>query len=192
MPDDLISYLLDLAYPWLLEQRDQCMAGARPLSVGERLWLQDYYDRRILDMVRLATVDRITNPPFYADLIEAGRPVMDLSGALGITLIDCVVVRKFLRQDSDSWLSLLFHELVHVVQFDILGSRGHLEAYLRGWADNGYQYHNVPLEVQAHRLEARFTRQEPHFDVRGVVEREIKKHNIIQDSSPQVSPPRDS
>ncbi|MDM8001278.1 MAG: hypothetical protein QUS33_15145, partial [Dehalococcoidia bacterium] len=83
-----------------------------------------------------------------------------------------VVVRAF--HDSASWPSILFHEMVHVVQFQILGLRRHLEVYLRSWANNGFQYHRIPLEVQAQRLEARYNRHE-RFSVRAVLEQELGK-----------------
>ena len=171
--DDLLPDLVEQAHQWLREQRELHTGNARYLSDHERLLLQDYYDSWILDKVRLATADRISNPTFYAELIESGYPVLDLSGSAGITFIDCVVIRRVFYKDSPAWVSILFHELVHVVQFEILGSRKHVELYLRAWAQNGYQYHRIPFEMQAHRLEARFERHEPPFSVREIVEQEL-------------------
>lgn len=172
--DHLLPYLVEQALQWLWEQRDLHMVNARPLSDHERLLLQDYYDSSILDRVRLATAERISNPTFYGELTESGYPVLDLSGSAGITFIDCVVIRRVFHQDPPAWISILFHELVHVVQFGILGPRKHVESYLRGWAQNGYQYHRIPFEMQAHKLEARFDRHEPPFSVREVVEQELR------------------
>jgi len=173
MVDDLLPYLMEIAGPWLQEQRNLYIADSRPLSGDERAALRDYYDDRILDKVRVAAVDRISNPSFYSDLKASGNPVLDISGAAGIALIDCIVVKKALQRDFSSWISLLFHELVHVVQFDILGPRRHLELYLRGWAENDFQYHSIPFEVQARKLEARFNRREPPFSVREVIRRDL-------------------
>jgi hypothetical protein len=136
--------------------------------------LQDYYDTQVLDNVRVATVNRISNPPFYSELTESGFPILDLSASAGITFIDCVVVRTPFQQHFPSWISILFHELVHVVQFKILGPRKVLEVYLQAWEQNGYQYHDVPFEIQAYRLEARFEQHEPLFSVREVVEQELQ------------------
>jgi len=171
---NLFPHLIEQSHHWLWEQRELHRAKARRLTDDERLPLQNYYDTQVLDTVRVATVNRISNPPFYDELTESGFPILDLSGSAGITFIDCVVVRRPFQQHFPSWISILFHELVHVVQFELLGSRKVIEAYLQAWEQNGYQYHDVPFEIQAYRLEARFERHEPLFSVREVVEQELK------------------
>jgi len=170
----LFPHLIEQSHHWLWQQRELHRAKARRLTDDERLPLQDYYDTQVLDTVRVATVNRISNPPFYDELTESGFPILDLSASAGITFVDCVVVRRPFQQHFPSWISILFHELVHVVQFEILGPRKVLEAYLQAWEQNGYQYHDVPFEIQAYRLEARFERHEPLFSVREVVEQELQ------------------
>ena len=174
MSHELLNYLVQMGLPWLWDQRNLHIADSRRLSAEERLVLKGYYDQRVLGKVRVATVDRISNPPFYADLKESGQPTLDISGAAGIAFIDCVVIRKTHQKHPSTWNSILFHELVHITQFDILGPERHLELYLRGWMDNGYQYHLIPMETQAQRLETRFNRKEPPFSVREIIEQELK------------------
>lgn len=171
---NLFPHLVEQSHHWLWEQRELHRAKGRRLTKDERQPLQDYYDAQVLDNVLVATVNRISNPPFYDELTGSGFPILDLSGSAGITFIDCVVVRRPFQQHFPSWISILFHELVHVVQFEILGPRKVLETYLQAWEQNGYQYHDVPFEIQAYRLEARFERHEPLFSVREVVEQELK------------------
>ena len=173
MDEAILQQMMELGLPWLWEQRNLHLARARRLPAEERTALQDYFDHRILGKVRVAAVDRISNPPFYAELKAAGYPTMDISGAMGIAFIDCVVVRKSCQSNPVTWHSVLFHELVHIVQFDILGPEKHLEVYLRGWMDSGYQYPAIPMETQAQRLEARFNRHEPPFSVRDILEQEL-------------------
>ncbi|MCX5998648.1 MAG: hypothetical protein NTU41_03410 [Chloroflexi bacterium] len=175
LPRDPVAYLTELSYPWLWEQRTLHRAGSRQLSEQERLVLRAYHDGRILDTVRVALVDRLSNPPFYDDLKKEGHPVLDISGAIGVAFIDCIVICRQCSQDVKSWMSVLFHELVHIVQFDILGPRRHLELYLRAWVENGYQYYGHPLEMQAQRLEARFSRHDPPFSVRDLLEPELRE-----------------
>lgn len=170
----LFPHLIEQSHNWLWEQRNLHRAKARRLTKDERLPLQDYYDRRILDIVRVATAEQISNPPFYDELTESGFPILDLSGSAGITFVDCIVIRGMFERNFPSWISILFHELVHVVQFKVLGSRKVIEAYLQAWTQNGYQYHDVPFETQAYRLEARFKRNKPLFSVKEVVEQELK------------------
>ena len=171
---NLLPHLIEQSHHWLWQQRELHRAKARRLTDDERLPLQDYYDTQVLDTVRVATVNRISNPPFYDELTESGFPILDLSASAGITFVDCVVVRRPFQQHFPSWISILFHELVHVVQFELLGPMTVLKAYLQAWEQSGYQYHDVPFEIQAYRLEARFERHEPLFSVREVVEQELK------------------
>jgi hypothetical protein len=162
--------MLELGLPWLWEQRNLHRADSRELSAQERLAFQGYYGDGTLDRVRLATVERISNPSFYSQLQSSGYPTLDVSFAAGMAFVDCVVVRRSINQDSAWWRSLLFHELVHVVQFEVLGPERHLELYLRGWMENGYRYDSIPFEEQARQLEARFNGHEPPFPVREAVE----------------------
>jgi len=50
---------------------------------------------------------------------------------------------------------LLFHELVHVVQYEKLGLEGFAAKYVRGFL-NGGSYEGIPLEMNAYELDARF------------------------------------
>jgi len=171
---DMLPCLVEMGHQWLWEQRDLHRAKARQLSGKERQLLQDYYDSAVLDKVRVATVDRISNPVFYEELKESGYPVIDLSQASGITFVDCIVIRDLFRERPSLWISILFHELVHVVQCEILGSRKLVESYLHAWLQNGYQYNAIPLEMQAQRLEARLDRDHPPFSVSEVIEEELR------------------
>lgn len=101
-------------------------------------------------------------------------PLLDISTASGITFVDCIVIRKTLEGNFHSWISILFHELVHVTQYQILTSRRLIEEYVRAWIENGYNYHAIPFEAQAYRLEARFRRGRLPFSVRDTVERELR------------------
>lgn len=171
---DMLPCLVEMGHQWLWEQRDLHRAKARQLSGKERQLLKDYYDSTVLDKVRVATVDRISNPVFYEELKELGYPVIDLSQASGITFVDCVVIRSQFREPPSLWISILFHELVHVVQCEILGSRKLVESYLHSWLQNGYQYNAIPLEVQAQRLEARFDGDDSPFSVGKLIEEELR------------------
>jgi hypothetical protein len=177
--DDWLSYLIEMGQQWLQEQRNLYIANARPLTDDEKKLLQGYYDNKILDKVRLAAVDRISNPTFYTELVKSGNPILDISGSAGITCIECIVIRKEFRKDFPAWNSILFHELVHVVQYGILGSKRLIEAYLTAWSQNGYSYDRIPFEMQARRLEIRFDRREPPFSVRKAVEKELKQWQLF-------------
>ena len=87
------------------------------------------------------------------------RGLLDMSMIGAITLIDVVAY----PEEID--LSTLFHELVHVVQYRVLGLRRFAKLYVGGFLTEG-AYERIPLECQAYELGARFER-EPRklFDV---------------------------
>jgi hypothetical protein len=172
--DHVLSCLSEIGHRWLWEQRNLHWANGRHLRDKEKQQLSDYYDEVILNKVRINPVEKISNPLFLEELRDTGYPVLDVSGASGMTFVDCLVIRRTFEQHSSIWLSILFHELVHAVQCDILGSRKLVEVYLRGWVENGYQYDAIPLEAQAHRLESRFRSEHRPFSVREVVEEELQ------------------
>lgn len=170
----LRPYLLAKFHEWVCQQRDSYWAEARPLSSEEKSQLAGYFEDRLLNSVRVASVDRIQNPEFYKVLRKSGVPVpLDFSTAVGLTLIDCILMRKELRPGTLAFMSTLFHEMVHVVQFDILGVRGHIELYADSLRDGDYQYHSVILERQAYALTDRFDRSESPFSVSEVIRREL-------------------
>lgn len=119
--------------------------------------------------MRIATVKRISNPEFYDEFIKSGYPVLDISQSCGMTFIDCIAIQSIFEKYCSSWFSILFHELVHAVQCDILGSRRLVEIYLQGWAEQKYTYDDTPLEAQAYILESRFRSNCKPFSVREAV-----------------------
>jgi len=164
--DELKSELIQKLEEWLYQQHQIHLTQARPLSKQERLRLDGYFEKRILDLTRVATIDQIPNPQFYDELREREIPIpMDFTSAIGFTLIDCVLLRKGFGS-----ISTLFHEMVHVVQADLLGVKRLLELYFSELIKNGYQ--NVLFERQAYDLTARFTRGES-FSVREILEKEF-------------------
>ena len=50
----------------------------------------------------------------------------------------------------------LFHELVHAVQYDLLGPEKFVELYLLGWINQGFNYAAIPLEMDAYDLQNRY------------------------------------
>jgi hypothetical protein len=185
--DSLRPYLIEEFQEWVQEQRRLHLTNARPLSNEERSRFVGYFEKRILDLVRLASVERILNPGFYDGLVKSGLPIpLDFSNAIGLTLVDCILIRRELWSDPPSAISTLFHEMVHVVQIHILGLRKHIELYADNLIQNGYQYHSVLFERQAYTLASRFARGEPSFSVGEIVRQELghAEYNVTSDSEP--------
>ena len=164
--DELKSCLIPKFEEWLYQQREIHLTRASPLSSQERRRVDGYFEKKTLDLTRVAIVDQIPNPAFYDELRERGIPIpMDFTSAVGFTLIDCVLLRK-----GFELIATLFHEMVHVVQVDLLGIKRLLELYLNDLIKNGYR--DVLFERQASDLTARFTCGES-FSVREILEKEL-------------------
>jgi len=108
--------------------------------------------------IRVSFVEEIPNPDFYPSLQKQGFDLpLDFGKMDGLTLIDTVLVSRKRADLTDLALaSLLFHEAVHVVQYEYLGVERFMNEYVFGWASAGYEYGGIPLEVQAYSLESRF------------------------------------
>ena len=72
----------------------------------------------------------------------------------GLTFQDTFFVSQL--RPIENLLALIFHELVHVVQYEILGVDELVKQYVHGLADGGYDYFKIPAEIVAYDLQARF------------------------------------
>jgi hypothetical protein len=79
------------------------------------------------------------------------KGLLEMSSIGAITLVDVVAYPDELDRDT------LFHELVHVVQYRVLGLRRFARLYVKGFLE-GRGYEGIPLERQAYELAARFDR----------------------------------
>jgi hypothetical protein len=142
---------------WLRWRRAGYRGHSRALTEPERARLGGFFTGAVLDSARVCTVPRIEDPWTYG-LLRALRikPPMSLGGMAGMAFIDTVVISSGHGLARGDTMVLLFHELVHVVQFRLLGVRGMLRRYIRGWAACGYDYWSIPLEEDAYELHGRF------------------------------------
>jgi hypothetical protein len=117
-----------------------------------------FFGVNTLSRIRLIRVPQIPNPPFYTLLAAPGIPVpIDFAQMAGITFLDTVLISQRKADFSDAGLtSLLFHEAIHVVQYEHLGLDAFMQEYVMGWAANGFEYRYIPLEQQAYALQDRF------------------------------------
>ena len=122
------------------------------LNPVERAGLAGWYSAATLDAARVRRVSQIENPDFY---VQLGTIPLDFRTMTGITYGDTVLISDS-QVPSETPLSLLFHELVHVVQYTVLGVDEFARRYVQGWADNAFDYFRIPLEVQAYGLQAEF------------------------------------
>lgn len=122
-----------------------------------------YFHPETLELVLIVRVPRIENPAFYGTLLTSRFPrLLDFRKASGITFIDTILLSEK-HTDVKPDLPLLFHEIVHVVQYRLLGVSEFTRRYVSGWARNGYRYEAIPLEEQASSLTTRFAEGNEKF-----------------------------
>ena len=96
------------------------------------------------------------------------KGVLEMSSIGAITLVDLIAYPDRISR------STLFHELVHVVQYQVLGLRRFADLYVCGFLNHG-GYDGIPLERQAYELENRFSRNPKKiFSVEEDVVRRLK------------------
>jgi hypothetical protein len=146
---------------FIRQQRTKYLPLAAPLSPDQLNTMRPFFPDAILNSARLLTLtnSRIPNPDFYASLISLGidaAMLPDFSNSMAAVTFQDVVV------SHESFTGrLLFHELVHVVQYSKLGLNGFTNKYVEGFLQGG-GYDRIPLEVNAYLLDAEFARDPAH------------------------------
>jgi hypothetical protein len=148
------AWVVEQVAEYIDQQRQTYRERAMPLNASQRAAMQPFFPASTLDsaIVLVLTGDRVSNPPFYSALVQMGfEPAVlpDFGHMAAITFVDTVVSHEPFTD------RLLFHELIHVVQYEKLGLPEFAAKYVRGFL-NGGSYEAISLEVNAYELEARF------------------------------------
>ncbi len=146
---------------WIQHTLSQHAASAKPVASCGFSRLPHYYNGNILAGAKVVVVPRVPVPPLTAmGLTRFGDfERMDMAG---ITYFHTY----FVRSDEARRESLHFHELVHVVQWGVLGAERFLASYADGLERFGYRH--SPLEEMAYDLQTRFDDDPRPFDVAAV------------------------
>lgn len=172
--EELLPYIIEQGRVWVQAQRDHHRPRARPLAAAERAALEPFFEGHILDIARVGRVPIVENPGFYEELEARGVSVpLDFADSEGITFVDTVLISQEHHPQDPPQLPLLFHELVHAVQYSLLGRDTFVERYVRGWAEAGQDYSANPLERSADQLQERYE-AEPRRAFS--VEAEVRRH----------------
>lgn len=125
-----------------------------------------FYSEEFLSSCKYVVVDEIPKPdfPILRTLGLGGFLDMD---AAGITYGDTY----FVKAGSEVLDHLHFHELVHVIQWRILGIEGFVRRYITEMLKHGYL--DAPLEKMAYSMEDSYKASEKVFDVEETVQRLI-------------------
>jgi len=139
---------------YIEDQRERYRGNAVVLSEEQKRAMGAFFPAAVLDNTKTLrlTGERIRNPGFYTMLAQFGvdpSALPDFSRMAAMTLVDTIVSHE---EFTDR---LLFHELVHVVQFERLGLKPFAKKYVRGFLAAG-SCEEIPLEKQAYELDGRF------------------------------------
>jgi len=144
------------------EQRDRYFPSAVPLNARQKALMAPFFSAALLDRVRLIELhgSRIPNPPFYDEYRALGFVNLpELTHMHSLTFLDVVVFNEKINE------RVLFHGLVHAVQFEVLGVERYTELFVRNFVNTKLHF-AVPLEAQAFALESKFAgAPKNHFSV---------------------------
>lgn len=151
-----IAFLTRHAHRWMAAQRELHRRLASPLPDTTRVALRGYFEPDTLDRTLVRRVPVIENPAFYKTFVDAGEAIpLDFHAWTAITFDDVILVSDDLVPGAAPH-SVIFHEMVHVVQYGVLGIKEFARRYVEGLALNRFQYMTLPLETAAFDLQDKF------------------------------------
>ena len=151
---------------WIERTIADVASRRQPVAKAPFPRLRKYYPPDLLQRIQRVVVDRCPVPPLGSTGIPqlAEIELWDLKGAPWGDMI-------FIKRDFMDSESLHFHELLHVVQWELLGRDRYLTAWAIGTITKGYRAN--PLEEMAFRLQQRFEAEGESFDVVDEVKAEL-------------------
>jgi hypothetical protein len=160
---------------WILEQEAMLRKIGHPLPDDLQIQLTPFFGPAL--SAGLAYSVPITNPPWYGKLLAQGADKDDL--------LDFTAIRGGITFNTAinicagvPWTpNLLFHEMVHVIQYRVLGIDEFARRYVDRWfaarvllKNPRLRYCYIPLERQAYDLQYRYTAAPTSpFSVEGAV-----------------------
>jgi hypothetical protein len=156
LPPAMISQLANMVEDYVTSSRKKYAPQAVPLTGAQRAAMQPFFSPAVLDSARLCVLrdTRVSNPSMYAMAKMMGiRSLPDFADMSAITFVDVIV---FHQEFTDA---LLFHELVHVVQYSQMDMKEFATRFINGFIQGG-SYEEIPLEKMADQLEQRFSQDE--------------------------------
>jgi hypothetical protein len=153
LPPAVVSQLTSAVEEYILASRRKYLPSASAFSEQQLEPLRAFFPADVQSKARGVVLhgSRIQDPPFYSMARMMGiRNLPSFSEVAAVTFVDVIVSHEEFTPD------LLFHEMVHAVQYAQMGSKQFAELYVQGFIQGG-SYEEIPLEKNAHELEARFS-----------------------------------
>jgi hypothetical protein len=160
------------AYPfvlaWIQQTIDTHQGSAKTVCSKGFKRLPLYFSQELLESTKVVPVTRVPIPPLSSMGLQRFRG-FEQGDFDGITYIDTIFLKRMRATDEQ----LHFHELIHVVQWQLLGPERFLKLYADGLESFGYW--NSPLERMAYSATTEFSRSNQTFDAQALVLRELRK-----------------
>jgi hypothetical protein len=137
---------------YIREQQAYFRPVGSPLKDDQRLAMTAFFSPELLAQVRLAKVDPRRAPD---DPLAGEAKALALANGAELTHPSSQTFYDVIVFHGELTARALFHALVHVVQFDVLGLEQYSELLVRGFAGTR-SASKVPLEAHAFALEAGF------------------------------------
>lgn len=132
-----------------------------------------YFSPKLLASTKYVTVDRPPMPPLSALGLKRFA-AFEQGNYDGATYLDTFFVKR--SQVAEE--GLYFHELIHVVQWRVLGPERFLAAYADGLETVGYR--NSPLEAMAYDAQAAFAQTTRIFDAEKLVAEKLSEKQWVR------------
>jgi hypothetical protein len=129
--------------------------------------LPHYFSKNLLDAASVVITDHVPRPPLSALGLLAFTS-FERQTMAGIAYLDTY----FLEPGAATDESVHFHELVHLIQWQILGPKDFLLIYAAGLTERGYL--ECPIEAIASEHQRRFEVDWPGYSV----ESEVRKQTL--------------
>lgn len=158
MTEQEFRAIYPLVADWIQRTLAHHASAARPVVSFGFSRLPQYCSQDILANAKVVVVPKVPMPPLSAMGLDRFSDFEHMDAG-GITYLDTY----FVRADHAHLESLHFHELVHVIQWRLLGPERFLATYADGLERCGY--YNSPLEKMAYGFQERFEREAQPFSV---------------------------
>jgi hypothetical protein len=165
-----LEHALPLVQHWIDGLLNQHKRYAKPVGSFGFQRLPSYFEAETLKRAFVVLVDSVPIPPLAAFGLSllADFETQDFQG---ITYQDVYFLKRACANDE----SLHLHELIHTIQWHVLGPEQFLLGYALGHAMSG-GYQTNPFEEIAYDLQARFVEQPTPFKIEPLVLDHL--HNI--------------
>jgi len=155
---DRYAVVLPTILAWIRQTLEAHSHLKRPVASFGFRRLPQYFSTAILNSASVVVVDPLPVPPL-SELGLTEFPDLEMATKGGVTYRDTSILQPACARSE----SVHFHELVHVIQWAVLGPERFLLLYADGFDRFGYRL--CPLEAMAYDQQRRFDAWEPPYPV---------------------------